>query len=126
MTSCKCAIVFSGGATGASCSGWQEDYKLTTMDLAVLPEDDGDGNTTIYDNFGGTVYGSDCSTIDNFGETTYVNDGNGNSTTYDKFGNTTYGSDGSTIDTYGNTTYINDGHGNTTTCDKYGNTTYCD
>ncbi len=52
--------------------------------------DNDNGNTTTYDNFGDTIYGSDGSTIDTYGNTTYINDGHGNTTTCDKYGNTTY------------------------------------
>ncbi|HAG2208942.1 TPA: hypothetical protein G8V49_001155 [Salmonella enterica] len=64
------------------------------------------------------------STIDTYGNTTYLGDDDGNTTTYDNFGGIVYGSDGSTIDNFGGTTYVNDGNGHTTTYDKFGNTTY--
>lgn len=43
-------------------------------------------------------YACATSTIDTYGNTTYLDDDDGNTTTYDNFGGTVYGSDGSMMD----------------------------
>lgn len=91
---------------------------------------------TSYNRVGKTIYGSDGSTHQQVGGTTYHNYSDGSSSTSQRVGRSTYHSDGTSTQHIGNTSYDSDGTsrqriGNFTygsdgtSCQRIGNQMYC-
>jgi hypothetical protein len=118
------------GATSSGLdSGWPSS-SLSDLQSSTGP--------TSYSEIGGSIYGSDGTSCNSIGSSTYCS-GRGGSTSYSEIGGSIYGSDGTSCNSIGSSTYCSGPGGSTSytqiggsiygsdgsSCTSIGSSTYC-